>query len=133
MKKKPKTNNFVSPEYIELLIEKWRNILGIDPVYEIQFIESPEDNGYPAWIDGLDTNNTHPTANIFINAAWLQKNKNDENKIVGIIVHELLHIILFESFVMIDPTYTYVGIKARANEILTMKLTNAIMKIHTEH
>lgn len=130
MNKKQELIDYSVPKNIEKLIQKWRKTVGIDPVYVIQFIESPEDTGYPAWVDGLNSDNPHPTANIFINSNWLQKYKYDEKRIVGIIVHELIHIVVTDAFMIIDPQYKYKGVKARANEVLTMKLTNAIMETY---
>ncbi len=131
MKKKKTVGNFTAHKYIEKLIKKWRQILGVDSVYVIQFIESPEDTGYPAWVDGLSPDNPHPTANIFINSAWLQKNKDNEEKIIELIIHELLHIIVYHAFIMIDPNYKYKGLKAFANEVLVMKITKAIIIAHS--
>lgn len=133
MKKKTKiVSNFGTAKNIKRLIEKWRTIIGVDPIYIIQFIETTDDLGYPAWVDGINANNPHPMVNIVINSVWLDKNKHDQRKIESVIIHELLHIIIFDAFMIVDPNYKYKGNKARANEILTMKMSNAIMKVYYE-
>jgi len=111
---------------LEELVNKWRDIVGVDPVYLIEIIESPE-GSHPAWIDGLSLDNPHPTVHIFINGNWLIKNKNNERELNATIVHELVHIMLWDQIIQINPDFEYSGIQARANEILTMKITKAIM------
>jgi hypothetical protein len=128
---KNKTNHGTTKN-IERLITKWRSILGIDPVYIIQYIEATDDNGHPAWIDGLTIDNPHPTANIFINADWLERHKHNEKKITELIIHELLHALLFDPFLILDPNYKYEGNKARVNEALVMKLTSAFIKVMSD-
>lgn len=112
---------------LEEAIEYWRGIIGVDPIYIIEIIESPEDNGFPAWVDGLSLDNPHPVVHIFINANWLQKNKHNEHEIISTLIHELVHIMIWEPIIQINPKYKYEGVQARANEILTMKVTKAIM------
>jgi hypothetical protein len=115
-----------SHQKLEEIVNKWRDIVGVDPIYLIEIIESP-DNDFPAWIDGLSLDNPHPTVNMFINANWLQKNKRNEKEIISTIIHELVHIMIWDQIIQINPEYKYVGVQARANEVLTMKITKAII------
>ena len=124
--KKPKID-LSSHQKLEEIVNKWRDIVGVDPIYAIEIIESPDDNGFPAWIDGLSLDNPHPTVHMFINASWMEKNKNDEKEIVSTLVHELVHIMIWDHIIQINPDYKYIGVQARANEMLTMKITKAIM------
>jgi Zn-dependent protease with chaperone function len=119
-----------SHQKLDELVTKWRAIIGVDPIYIIEIIESPDDNGFPAWVDGLSLDNPHPVVHVIINSEWLQKNKYNEEEITEIVIHELLHIVLFDTIIMIDPNYKYEGIKARANELLTMKMTAALMALY---
>lgn len=130
---KTQQKDFSNYQELQQLINKWRNIVGIDQVYVIQLIESPDDNGYPAWVEGLSIDNPHPSVNIFINANWIQKHKNNEKEVTEVVIHELIHILLFDAFTVIDPLYIHEGVKARANELLTMKITNSIMKVYSLH
>lgn len=116
-----------SHQKLEEAVNKWRDIVGVDPIYMIEIIESPEDNGFPAWVDGLSLDNPHPTVHMFINAAWIADNKGNEKEIITTIVHELVHIMIWDQIIQINPDFKYVGIQARANEILTMKITKAII------
>lgn len=113
------------------IVNKWRPIIGVDPVYiinlKIGITEDPSFADNPAWIDGLSSDNTHPAASLYINATWLEQNRSNEYDINYYIVHELCHIIVFEAFVMANPAYKYEGLQARANETLVMKMTSAIM------
>lgn len=113
------------------LIEHWRSIIGVDPIYIIDLkIGIPDVEGListPAWVEGLDSSNQHPTATIFFNGIWLEEKKFDEYWILETVIHELCHIVIFDSLIMADPTYKYEGMRARASEILTMKMTNAIL------
>lgn len=127
MKKPP--IDYSAHKNLQELVEKWREIVGVDRIYDIQIIESPEDTGHPAWIDGLSIDNPHPVVNIFVSSNWINTNRHNEKAVVEIIIHELIHIIVFQAFVMIDPNYKYDGVKALSNEILTMKITSGFMKI----
>src|ERR1041385_4883280 len=91
-----------SHQKLEEIVNKWRDIVGVDPIYIIEIIESP-DNDFPAWIDGLSLDNPHPTVNMFINANWLQKNKRNEKEIVSTIIHELVHIMIWDQIIQINP------------------------------
>ena len=117
---------------LEEIVNKWRDIVGVDPIYIIEIIESPEDNGFPAWVDGLSLDNPHPTVHMFINGSWLQVNKNNDQEIISTIVHELVHIMIWDQIIQINPNYKYSGVQARANEILTMKITKAIMYSYSD-
>jgi len=130
MKKKNKVD-LSSHKKLEGLVNKWRDIVGVDPIYIIEIIEST-DTSFPAWVDGLSLDNPHPTVNMFINANWLQKNKNNEKEIVSTIIHELVHIMIWDQIIQINPNYEYSGVQARANELLTMKITKAIMYSYCE-
>ena len=125
--------DYSSIEKIEYLIDKWRDLLGIDPVYliylKIGITENQALSNSPAWVEGLDKDNMHPTVNLCINAKWLEENKYNGAAVEETIIHELLHIICFDAFMMANPEYRYAGMMARANEILTIKITNTIMKI----
>lgn len=124
--KKPKID-FSDHVVLDEIVSKWRNIVGVDPVYLIEIIENPEDDGFPAYVDGLTIDNPHPTAHIFINAHWLQRNKYNEREIISTVIHELVHIMIFDPIIQMNPQYKYEGVQARANENLTMKITRAIM------
>lgn len=126
MKKSTKID-FSDHKVFEEHVDKWRVIVGVDPVYLIEIIESPDNSGFPAWVDGLSLDNPHPTAHIFINANWLQKNKYNEKEIISTLVHELVHVMIWDQIIQINPEYKYEGVKARANEVLTMKITHAII------
>ena len=130
---KCKKVDFSSAKKIQVLIDKWRNIIGVDPVYlislKVGITEDPALINNPAWIEGLGSENKHPSVTICVNANWLEQNKYDEYEINSTIVHELTHIICFDAFVMADSEYRYEGMKARAAEIITMKITSAIMKV----
>lgn len=126
MKKTPKID-LSSHQKLEEMVIKWREVVGVDPIYIIEIIESPEDSGFPAWLDGLSLDNPHPTVHMFINANWMHKNKSDEREILTVIIHELVHIMIWDQIIHINPNYKYVGIQARANEMLTMKITKAII------
>lgn len=126
MKKSTKTD-FSDHKKLEETINYWREIVGVDPIYIIEIIESPDDNGFPAWVDGLSLDNPHPVVHIFINATWLQKNKYNEQEVISTLVHELVHIMIWDPIIQINSEYKYEGIQARANEMLTMKITKAII------
>jgi len=125
--KKPTKPDFSDHKKLEELMHTWREIIGVDPIYIIEIIESPEDNGFPAWVDGLSLDNPHPVVHIFINANWLQQNKNNEKEIISTLIHELVHVMIWDQIIQINPEYKYEGVKARANEVLTMKITRAII------
>lgn len=119
--------NFGAHTKLKEIVEKWRNIIGVDPIYIIHIAESTEEYGQ-AWIEGLGLQNVHPEVTIFFNSEWLNENKYKEEIITEIIIHELVHIIVYQLIIAIDPNYEYKGMKAFANEVLTMKITEAIMK-----
>ncbi len=123
--------DYSSPKKLEELVNKWRGVVGVDPIYIIRLkVGITEDRDLidtPAWTLGLETTSKYPDVTICFNAILLQENKNDLREITSMIVHELIHIMMWDQLVTIDPSYIYEGLKARANEILTMKLTHAIM------
>ena len=128
--------DYLSVENIENIVQSWRLILGVDPIYDIGFkvseVDDPEYAGSAAWISGLTTDTVHPIVTINFNIDIIGENRYDKEYMLDTIIHELLHIVTWEAFVMADPTYEYKGLKARASEILVMKLTNAILKTHKE-
>lgn len=125
--RKPTKTDFSDHKNLEEAINYWREIVGVDPIYIIEIIESPDDNGFPAWVDGLSLDNPHPVVHIFVNANWLHKNKHNKREIISTLIHELVHIMIWDPLIQINPEYKYEGVQARANEILTMKITRAIM------
>lgn len=132
--KQSKERDLSSPQKLQELINKWRKIIGVDPVYiinlKIGITENPALIDHPAWIDGLSTETKHPAVDLYINAAWLDSNRTNEYEINLYIIHELCHIIVFDAFIMANPEYKYEGLQARANETLTMKIASAIMQIY---
>lgn len=136
MKNKKALIDYSSPQKLQELIDKWRNIIGVDPIciirIKIGITENQELIDTPAWTLGMETSNKYPDFTICFNAILLQDNKYDEREIISMIVHELIHIMLWDQLIVIDPNYVYDGLKARANEILTMKMTHAIMTAYYE-
>jgi hypothetical protein len=130
LKKTKAAADFTSPLFIMKLIEKWRNIVGVDPVYVINMkigvSEDPAMSNMPAWIEGLDQENHHPAVTIFINQATLEQVESAQ-EILEYVIHELCHIVIWDALVMANPEYRYTGMQARATEILVMKMTSAIL------
>lgn len=126
-----KNIDFGSQKKLQELIDKWRTIVGVDPIYQIHLkvgiTEEPDLANSPAWMEGLNITNVHPDVRLCINNDWLQHNRSNEYEINLYIIHELLHIVIYNAFIMIDRDYEHTGLKAFANEMLTMKMANAIM------
>lgn len=139
-----------SIEILTKLVEDLRSIMGVDPVYlidvkisdpikEIKTSKTEEEKqeleelkDCPAWIEGLDKTNYHPMVTICFNKIHLEDHKYDEMFVLDSVVHELAHIVVWDSLIMANPNYEYEGLQARAAEVLVMKITAAIMAMYAK-
>ena len=137
--KKKKT--YISKSYLLKRIAFWRKVLGIDSIYDINISIIPmsevskhvdiendaEGTIVEAFISGM--NEEHPIITVYFTKEFLKNNKYNELEINSTLVHELTHIIVNDAFILFDPKYKYEGIKAKANERLTIKFTTALMAV----
>jgi hypothetical protein len=119
---------------LEDIVKKYRRRLGIDPTYSIQVIV-PTKSQIPkrcrindAWIQ---QSSTHPYYYLFIPRASLVKWKDHPGCITRLIVHELLHIVIGESFLKVNKRYDYRK-DGLVEETLVARMAKAIVRLPDE-
>lgn len=125
----PRKKPDISLSYLQSVMKRYRNRLGINPSYEIHLEIVPE-HKWPkklddagAWVKESDT---HPWFEIKLRKSYLQEKENNPRQITQLIVHELLHIVLGEILKDLKRNYNY-DQDGKIEEKLVMQMARAIV------